>query len=85
MKKAKAFTTSFGGLIIGLSLTFVHILGIGLTGTSVNPSRSIAPAVVAAITGKGEPMSSLWVFIVGPLAGAVLAVLIYRVLEKKTK
>jgi len=72
---------SFGGLIIGLSLTFVHILGIGLTGTSVNPSRSIAPAVVSAIAGNGEPLSSLWVFIVGPLAGAVLAALVYPALE----
>lgn len=72
---------SFGGLIIGLSLTFVHIFGIGLTGTSVNPSRSVAPAVVAAITGNGEPLRSLWVFIVGPLVGAALAALIYPALE----
>ncbi|MBQ2596642.1 MAG: aquaporin [Oscillospiraceae bacterium] len=73
---------SFGGLIIGLTLTFVHILGIGLTGTSVNPSRSIAPAVVAAIAGNGAPLGSLWVFIVGPLAGAALAALVYPALEK---
>lgn len=76
---------SFGGLIIGLSLTFVHILGIGLTGTSVNPSRSIAPAVVSAIAGNGDPMSSLWVFIAGPLVGAVLAALVYPALEKNSK
>ncbi len=73
---------SFGGLIIGLTLTFVHILGIGLTGTSVNPSRSIAPAVVAAIAGNGAPLGSLWVFIVGPLVGAALAALVYPALEK---
>ena len=76
---------SFGGLIIGLSLTFVHIFGIGLTGTSVNPSRSIAPAVVSAIAGNGDPMSSLWVFIAGPLVGAVLAALVYPALEKNSK
>ncbi len=76
---------SFGGLIIGLTLTFVHILGIGLTGTSVNPSRSIAPAVVAAITGNGEALGSLWVFIAGPLVGAALAALIYPALEPKKK
>ena len=73
---------SFGGLIIGLTLTFVHIFGIGLTGTSVNPSRSIAPAVVAAIGGNPAPVSSLWVFIVGPLVGAALAAIIYPALEK---
>ena len=73
---------SFGGLIIGLTLTLVHILGIGLTGTSVNPARSIAPAVVAAFTGNGDPLSCLWVFIVGPLVGAALAALIYKALEK---
>ena len=74
---------SFAGLIIGLTLTFVHIFGIGLTGTSVNPSRSIAPAVIAAITGNGEPITSMWVFIVGPLVGAALAAVIYPLLEGK--
>lgn len=74
---------SFAGLIIGLSLAFVHILGIGLTGTSVNPSRSIAPAVIAAINGNGAPLSSIWVFIVGPFVGAILAALIYPALEEK--
>ncbi len=73
---------SFGGLIIGLTLTFVHIFGIGLTGTSVNPTRSIAPAVVAAISGNAEPIGALWVFIVGPLVGAALAALVYPALEK---
>ncbi len=74
---------SFGGLIIGLTLTFVHIFGIGLTGTSVNPSRSIAPAVLAALSGNSAPIGDLWVFIVGPLVGAALAALVYPALEKK--
>lgn len=74
---------SFGGLIIGLTLTFVHIFGIGLTGTSVNPSRSIAPAVVAALSGNAEALAPLWVFIVGPLVGAALAAVVYPALEKK--
>jgi aquaporin Z len=72
---------SFGGLIIGLTLTLVHILGIGLTGTSVNPARSIGPAIVAAITGNGAPLSCLWVFIVGPLIGAAIAAVVYKFLE----
>lgn len=72
---------SFGGLIIGLTLTFVHILGIGLTGTSVNPARSIGPAVAAAITGNTDPAAALWVFIVGPLIGAAIAALVYKALK----
>ncbi|MCR5268736.1 MAG: MIP family channel protein [Lachnospiraceae bacterium] len=80
---SKANHGSFGGLIIGLTLTFVHIFGIGLTGTSVNPARSIAPAVVSAINGYTDPLVSLWVFIVGPLAGAALAAVLYRFLEKQ--
>lgn len=81
----KANHGSFGGLIIGLTLTLVHILGIGLTGTSVNPARSIAPAVVAAIFGNVIPLVQLWVFIVAPLAGAALAAVVYKVLEKENK
>ncbi len=78
----KAGHGSFGGLVIGLTLTGVHILGIGLTGTSVNPARSIGPAVVAAIAGNTAPLASLWVFIVGPLVGAALAAGVYKALEK---
>lgn len=77
----KAGHGSFGGLVIGLTLTLVHILGIGLTGTSVNPARSFGPALVAMIDGNGDPMGVLWVFIVGPLVGAALAALTYKFLE----
>ena len=73
---------SFGGLVIGLTLTGVHILGIGLTGTSVNPARSIGPAIVAAIAGNAAPLAVLWVFILGPLVGAALAAVVYKALEK---
>ncbi len=81
----KAGHGSFGGLIIGLTLTLVHIFGIGLTGTSVNPARSIAPAIVSAINGNAAPLSSLWVFIVGPLVGAALAAVVYKFLESEDK
>ena len=77
----KANHGSFGGLIIGLSLTLVHILGIGLTGTSVNPARSFGPAVIAAINGNGAAMECLWVFIVGPLVGGAIAAVVYKFLE----
>ena len=74
-KKAKH--GSFGGLIIGLTLTLVHIFGIGLTGTSVNPARSLGPAILAG----GQAVSDLWVFIVGPFVGAALAACIYKWME----
>ena len=78
---AKAKHGSFGGLIIGSTLTFVHILGIGLTGTSVNPARSIGPALIAAFSGNTEPLGAVWVFIVAPLIGAALAAICYKFLE----
>ena len=78
----KANHGSFGGLVIGLTLVVVHILGIGLTGTSVNPARSFGPALVAAISGNAAPLAALWVFIVGPLVGAALAACAYKALEK---
>ena len=79
----KANHGSFGGLVIGLTLVVVHILGIGLTGTSVNPARSFGPALVALFSGNSEPLATLWVFIVGPLVGAALAAFTYKALEAK--
>lgn len=78
----KASHGSFGGLVIGLTLVVVHILGIGLTGTSVNPARSLGPAIVAAVTGNTAPLACVWVFIVGPLVGAALAAVVYGALEE---
>ena len=77
---SKAGHSSFGGLVIGLTLTLVHILGIGLTGTSVNPARSIGPAIVAAVSGNTAPIACVWVFIVAPLAGGALAAVVYNYL-----
>ena len=79
----KAGHGSFGGLIIGLTLVFVHILGIGLTGTSVNPARSIGPALIAAINGNSAPVGSLWIFIIAPLIGGALAAVCYNFLAGK--
>ncbi|MBR3115687.1 aquaporin [Candidatus Saccharibacteria bacterium] len=70
------------GIVIAFSLVAVHILGIGLTGTSVNPARSLGPALVAAFSGNGVPMGAVWVFIVGPLLGGLLAAYVYKFLEK---
>jgi aquaporin Z len=81
----KAGHGSFGGVVIGFTLTLVHILGIGLTGTSVNPARSIAPAVVDAMTNDTGAINDLWVFIVAPLVGAALAAVVYKFLESSNK
>lgn len=72
------------GLIIGLTLTLVHLLGIGFTGTSVNPARSLATAFGELIfNGNAEPLKAVWIFILAPLAGAALAALAYKVLFRK--
>lgn len=71
-------TAPYAGIIIGLTLAFVHIMGIPLTGTSVNPARSFGPALLMAINGSATALSQVWVFIVAPLVGAALAALIWR-------
>ena len=73
------------GLVIGLSLTLVHLLGIGLTGTSVNPARSLGPAIVALASGNAEPIGAVWVFIVAPLVGSALSALVYKWLEREPR
>lgn len=69
-------TSNIAGIVIGLTLTFVHIIGIPLTGTSVNPARSLAPAVLEG----GMALEQVWVFILAPLAGAALAGLVFKYL-----
>ena len=64
----------FAGLAIGLTLTMIHIVGINVTGVSVNPARSIGPALFAG----GAALSQLWLFIVAPLVGAAIAGFVYR-------
>lgn len=62
------------GLVIGLTLTMIHLVGITITGTSVNPARSIGPALFVG----GTAMAQLWLFIVAPLLGAVIAGLLHK-------
>lgn len=70
------------GIIIGLTLMLVHLFGIPFTGTSVNPARSIAPAILEG----GDALSQLWIFIVAPIVGAIMAGLFYTfVLKSDTK
>ena len=75
--------SSVAGIVIGLTLSFVHILGIKLTGTSVNPARSLAPATVMAIMGKTEAIKQVWVFIVAPFVGSALAAFAFKFLNKE--
>lgn len=64
------------GLVIGLTLVLIHLLGIPFTGTSVNPARSIGPALFMG----GDALSCVWVFIVAPLVGGALAALVWKLL-----
>ena len=78
----KAGTSKKAGIVIGLTLTLVHLIGILLTGTSVNPARSIATAFAALIyNGTTDALAQVWMFIVAPLAGAALAAVLYKVLN----
>jgi aquaporin Z len=70
----KAENATIAGIVIGLTLAFVHILGIPLTGTSVNPARSLAPALFMG----GQALQQVWVFILAPIVGAVIAGLLYK-------
>lgn len=67
--------SAMAGLAIGLTLAAIHLVGINVTGVSVNPARSIGPAVFVG----GKALSDLWVFILAPLAGGVLAGIVYRI------
>ncbi len=69
---------NFAGLAIGLSLVLIHLVGIHYTGTSVNPARSIAPAIFEG----GQALSELWVFIAGPFVGAALSALVWNCISK---
>ena len=71
--------STVAGIVIGLTLTFVHLIGINLTGTSVNPARSLAPAVIMG----GEALKQVWLFIVAPFIGAVISAFTFKYLNKE--
>lgn len=76
---SKVGAGNFAGLAIGLTLVLIHLVCINLTGTSVNPARSIGPAVFAG----GDALACVWVFIVGPLVGGALAAVVWKALAPK--
>lgn len=79
--KTNGATNNFAGLAIGLSLILVHLCCIRYTGTSVNPARSIGPALLAG----GTALSNLWIFIVAPLVGGALAASVWKLISPKEK
>lgn len=76
---SKTENGAVAGIVIGLSLTLVHILGIYFTGTSVNPARSSGPALLVG----GDALKNVWVFIVAPLFGGALAAIVHGFLNCK--
>jgi len=77
---SKAAPAGFAGIAIGLSLTMIHIVGIPITGTSVNPARSIGPALLVG----GTALAQLWLFIIAPIIGAVLAAFVWKYLLEES-
>jgi aquaporin Z len=77
---SKGAHAATAGLVIGLTLTLVHLVGIPITGTSVNPARSLGPALIVGGTALGQ----LWLFIVAPLVGGTLGALVHLGLNPKT-
>lgn len=75
--KTNGATNNFAGLAIGLTLILIHLVGIHYTGTSVNPARSIGPALFEG----GQALNDLWVFIAGPFIGAAIAAGLWKVVE----
>jgi aquaporin Z len=71
---SKAAPAGFAGIAIGLSLTAIHLVGIPITGTSVNPARSLGPALLVG----GTALAQLWLFFVAPIIGAVFAAFVWK-------
>ena len=69
----KKASPGFGGLAIGLALALIHLISIPISNTSVNPARSIAPAIFEG----GDALKQVWAFILAPIVGAVLAGIVY--------
>lgn len=80
---AREASAKKAGLVIGLTLTLVHILGIYFTGTSVNPARSFEPALILSLIGQPDALGVVWVFIAAPLLGGALAALVWQLLDPR--
>lgn len=74
---SKQAPKGFAGVGIGFTLFIVHLVGIPVTGTSVNPARSLGPALILAVNGSGDALNQLWLFWLAPIIGAVLAAAVW--------
>src|SRR5665647_622057 len=72
----------FAGLAIGLTLVLIHLVAIPIDGTSVNPARSLGPALITAISNT-TALSQLWLFIVAPIIGGILAAIVWKTFKQK--
>ena len=72
----------FAGLSIGLTLVLIHLVAIPIDGTSVNPARSLGPALIAGISNS-TALSQLWLFIVAPIIGGILAAIVWKIFKEK--
>jgi aquaporin Z len=72
----------FAGLAIGLTLVLIHLVAIPIDGTSVNPARSLGPALITAISDT-TALSQLWLFIVAPIIGGILAAIVWKIFKQK--
>lgn len=76
--------SNISGVIIGLTLTLVHLMGLPITGTSVNPARSFGPALILAVSGNGtSALAQVPVFIIAPIVGAAAAAVIYKIMDSE--
>jgi aquaporin Z len=71
----------FAGIAIGLSLVLIHLVGIPITGTSVNPARSLGPAIIMDFYASTTAISQLWLFWTAPIVGAIIAAFVWKLLE----
>ncbi|MBE6783209.1 MAG: aquaporin [Ruminococcaceae bacterium] len=78
---SKKENSAVAGIVIGLTLTLVHIFGIHFTGTSVNPARSFGPALFVG----GDALTNIWVFLAAPLAGGIIAALVHKFIALKNE
>lgn len=78
---SKNAPNGFAGISIGLTLVFIHLVGIPITGTSVNPARSLGPAVFVG----GEALTQLWLFWVAPIIGGIVAAVLWKFIFEETK
>jgi len=76
---SKRAPAGFAGVAIGFSLVLIHLVGIPITGTSVNPARSLGPALVV----RGDAIAQVWMFLIAPLIGAVIAAIVWKAVSER--